>query len=488
MQALHVPGNSVRTHGQRRLKEQMLKKNEHHQIEITDLSSTGEGIGKIGDFVIFTEGTLPGDLWEIRIIKLKKTYGYGKAITLISPSPLRVEPSCSAFGKCGGCNLQNCSYQGQLYLKRKKVADALSRIGRIENITVEEPIGIPNLLHYRNKAQYPVGCKDGHVEIGFYARRSHRIIPIDHCMIHRPINEKILNVIKGFMEQNKIKPYDELSHTGLVRHILIREGFSTGEIMVCIVINGHTLPHADQLNTALQVVDGIVTVVINKNTKKTNAILGREVETISGSGYIIDMIGDLRFQISALSFYQVNPVQTKALYDTVLQFCSFDGSETVVDLYCGIGTITLYLARHVKKAIGIEAVTMAVEDARQNASLNHIQNVDFFAGQAEILMPTLYEEHNIKADVIVIDPPRKGCDKALLQTLIQMASAKIIYVSCDPGTLARDLRTLTDGGYQVERVQPVDMFGMSFHVECVVELRRNVTAEMGGIKHGVDET
>ena len=447
------------------------KKNDSLTVTIQDLGSEGEGIAKVEGYPIFIKDAVPNDVVKIKIIKAKKTYGYGRVEEIIEPSKDRVESKCPVARQCGGCSLQHYSYEKQLEYKQNKVKNCLERIGGLSGIEEKmEPIlGMEHPWYYRNKAQFPVGKnKDGKIVTGFYAGRTHSIIDNTHCYIQAEINEKLLEIVKEFLEQYEIPPYDEESHQGLVRHILTRVGFVTGEIMVCLVLNGDELPYADKLIEQLKNIDGMTSISININKEKTNKILGNKVITLWGSDTITDYIGDVKYQISPLSFYQVNPMQTKVIYKKALEYAQLKGKETVWDLYCGIGTISLFLAQKAKKVYGVEIIPEAIEDARKNAELNRMENVEFFVGKAEDVLPEQYEKHKVYADVIVVDPPRKGCDETLLNTMVTMQPKRIVYVSCDPATLARDLKILCANGYEVERVQVVDQFGHTSHVETVV--------------------
>ena len=450
------------------------KKNEVLTVEIQDIGSEGEGIAKVDGYPIFIKDAIPGDIVKIKIIKAKKTYGYGRLEEMIQPSKDRVEPRCPVARQCGGCSIQHYSYKKQLEYKQNKVKNCLERIGGFTGIEEKmAPIlGMEDPWYYRNKAQFPVGLnKEGSIITGFYAGRTHSIIDNTHCYIQAKINEEILEIIKEFLEQYHISPYQEESHTGLVRHVLTRVGFVTGEIMVCLILNGKTLPNADKLIERLIEIDGMKSISMNINQEKTNKILGKEVKTLWGSDTITDYIGDVKYQISPLSFYQVNPIQTKVLYGKALEYAELKGEETVWDLYCGIGTISLFLAQKAKKVYGVEIIPEAIEDARKNAQLNHMENVEFFVGKAEDILPKQYEENKVYADVIVVDPPRKGCDETLLNTMITMEPKRIVYVSCDPATLARDLKILCGNGYELEKVQVVDQFAHTSHVETVVLLK-----------------
>ena len=482
----------------------MINKNDVVTVKIEDISSEGQGIGIIRDestgadacgFVLFIKDTVIGDVVEAKVMKTKKTYGYARLVRIIEPSPDRVTARCPVARQCGGCQLQEMSYEAQLRFKQNKVANNLKRLGGLgEADYVMHPIvgmtAPDEPYHYRNKAQFPVGCdRDGNIKIGFYAGRTHDIIDCMDCCIGDPVNEDILRIVRQWMTDNNIKPYNEEKHSGVVRHILIRTGRATGEICVCLVINADKLQRYDSLVGELAKIDGMTSIMINVNREKTNVILGRHCETLWGRPYIEDCIGDVRYRISPLSFYQVNPVQTKRMYDKVLEYAQLTGNEAVWDLYCGIGTISLFLAKNAKKVYGVEIVPQAIEDARNNAALNNIDNAQFFVGKAEEVLPEWYEKRDSKeerhADVIVVDPPRKGCDSVLLDTITAMHPDRIVYVSCDSATLARDLKYLTEKvcsegkegeySYQVEKVQPVDMFPWSAHVETVVGLQRKDT-------------
>ena len=405
--------------------------------------------------------------------KAKKNYGYARLMEVLEPSPDRVEPRCSCARQCGGCQIQALSYQRQLQFKEEKVRNVLERIGGFEKISLQPIIGMENPYRYRNKAQFPIGTdREGRPIAGFYAGRTHTIIPQEDCVLGVRENKAILEVILGFMEEFSIPAYREEEGSGLVRHVLIRYGFATKEIMVCVVINGDRLPKAEILAERLADIAGMTSISINKNKQKTNVILGKEVEVIWGRPYIEDVLDGVRYQISPLSFYQVNPVQTKVLYEKALQYAGLHGTETVWDLYCGIGTISLFLARQAGKVYGVEIVPQAIEDARRNAALNGMENVEFMVGKAEEILPEKYEKEGVSADVIVVDPPRKGCDPELIHTMLQIRPKRIVYVSCDPATLARDLKLLCAGGYKLQKVQPVDQFPHSVHVENVCLLLR----------------
>ena len=455
-----------------------IKKNQDFEVIIEDLGADGEGIGKIdGTFPLFIKDTVIGDRALVKVIKLKKNYGYGRLMKLIEPSPDRVEAKCPVARQCGGCTLQHLSYEKQLEYKYNKVKNCLERIGGLKDIEdkMEMTLGMKVPYYYRNKAQFPVRRnKDGRIVTGFFAGRTHALVESDHCCIQAKVNDDILKIVKDYMTKYNVEPYDEELHQGLVRHILTRVGFVTGEIMVCIILNGTAkyLPNAEELVDSLKAIPRMTSIVVNVNREKTNKILGDKVTTLWGKDYIEDYIGNVKYQIGPLSFYQVNPEQTKVLYGKALEFCGLEGDETVWDLYCGIGTISLFLAQKARQVYGVEIVPEAIDDARRNAALNDMNNVEFFVGKAEEILPQKYMESRgtMYADVIVVDPPRKGCEESLLNTIVKMKPKRVVYVSCDPGTLARDLKYLVGEGFEVEKVQPVDMFGHSGHVETVVRL------------------
>jgi 23S rRNA (uracil1939-C5)-methyltransferase len=446
----------------------LLKKNDQVEIIIEDIGSEGEGIGKYEGYTLFVKDTVMGDKALVQVMKTGKTYGYARLIKLLKPSDLRVEPRCPIAARCGGCQLQHVDYKKQLEYKENKVKSCLQRIGGFTEIPMEPISGMEEPYYYRNKSQFPVGKnKDGSIAIGFYAGRTHSIIDTRTCFIGAKVNKDILAFMREFIEKYRIEPYSEETHAGLLRHILTRVGFSTGEIMVCLVINGTKLPHQEELIQGLLKIEGMKSICLNVNKEKTNVILGDRIIPLWGEPYITDKIGDVKYQISPLSFYQVNPVQTKKLYDIALDYADLNGNEVVWDLYCGIGTISLFLARKAKMVYGVEIIPQAIEDAKTNAKLNHIDNAEFFVGAAEEVLPRLYREENIKADVIVVDPPRKGCDQSLLDTILAMAPKRVVYVSCDPATLARDLKYLCERNYQLSKVKAVDQFSHSVHVESV---------------------
>lgn len=449
------------------------RKNDLVTLEIEDCGVDGEGIGKADGFTVFVKDAVIGDTVTAKIMKAKKHYGYGKLMEILKPSPYRVEPKCAFARQCGGCQLQALSYQQQLVFKTNKVRGHLERIGGFRDLPMEPIIGMDEPYHYRNKAQFPVGRnKEGKIVTGFYAGRTHTIIENRDCALGVPENKEVLDRVISHMEKWNIPPYDETTGKGLVRHILIRYGYFTGEVMVCLILNGTKLPHEDQLTEKLREIPGMTSITINVNKKKSNVILGEEIRILWGKGYITDKIGEISYQISPLSFYQVNPKQTQKLYEKALEYADLHGNETVWDLYCGIGTISLFLAQKAKFVRGVEIIPQAIENANENARINNISNVEFFTGKAEEVLPREYEKNGVYADVIVVDPPRKGCDEVLLETMIKMQPKRIVYVSCDSATLARDLKYLCANGYSLSRVCPVDQFGGTVHVETVVLLSK----------------
>lgn len=455
------------------------KKNDELILDIEDLGAEGEGIGKICGYTLFVKDALTGDKIRAKVMKTKKNYGYAKLLEIIKPSDWRIKPVCKVARQCGGCQLQHYIYEKQLEWKRKKVEDCLIRIGGLKDIEVCPVIGMDKPYYYRNKAQFPVGTdKDGNIITGFYAGRTHSIIPFTQCCIQHPCNSIILDAVIKYMQDNKVSAYSETSHKGIVRHIITRIAQTTGEIMVCLVINADKLPESEKFVQALLECDkelNIKSICININKENTNVILGAKTDVLYGFHFITDYIGQIKYHISMQSFYQVNHVQTEKLYEKVLEFAGLKGGETVWDMYCGIGTISLFLAQKAAKVCGVEIVPQAIEDAKRNAALNNMNNTEFFLGAAEEVVPLQYKKSGkkLKADVVTLDPPRKGCDIKLLSTVVNMQPEKIVYVSCDPATLARDLKYLSESGYKVEKVQPYDMFCQSYHVESVVLLSTN---------------
>ena len=476
-----------------------MKKNDSIELKIEDMGVDGEGIGKYEGMTFFVKDAVIGDTIRAGITKLKKNYGYARVQEILEPSPYRVQPECPLYARCGGCQIQAMDYRQQLCYKQKKVRGNLIRIGgfapELIDSVMEEIVGMEQPYRYRNKAQFPIGVnKDGQPVAGFYAARTHNIIPVEDCKLGVTQNEQILGAVLSYMRENGVRPYDETTGKGLVRHVLIRYGFTSKELMVCLVINGETLPQEKKLVDALCKIEGMTSISVNINRKNTNVILGEETRTVWGSDYITDQIHlrdcdhdfaltdtAIAYHISPQSFYQVNPVQTEKLYSLALSYAGLTGRETVWDLYCGIGTISLFLAQKAGKVYGVEIVPQAIEDARSNAALNGITNASFFVGKVEEVLPEFYEKESRKPDadmlhpdVIVVDPPRKGCDEKCLETMLRMKPERIVYVSCDPATLARDLKILCGGGYELRKVRPVDQFGHTTHVETVVLLSKGM--------------
>ena len=492
-------------------------KNDIVTVKIEDIGTEGEGIGKLEGFTLFVKDAVMGDVVEARLVKVKKNYAYARLEKVLTSSPLRVKPVCPYHKQCGGCQIQAMSYEAQLQFKENKVKNNLVRIGGFDQLFIEsvmEPVvGMEQPWHYRNKAQFPVGTdKDGRIITGFYAGRTHSIIANTDCALGVEENEPILQKVLAYMQNEKVSAYDETTGQGLVRHILIRKGFTSGEIMVCLVINGKSLPKEDRLVSTLREIPGMTSIWLNYNTKNTNVIMGTEGRVLWGQNTITDVIHrrsieeinsgkdclrydskenapkGITFAISPLSFYQVNPIQTEKLYSLALEYAGLTGEETVWDLYCGIGTISLFMAQCAKEVHGVEIVPQAIEDARKNAERNHIENATFYVGKAEEVLPRLYEEEHIFADVICVDPPRKGCDEACLNTIIKMAPKRIVYVSCDSATLARDLKYLCENGYEIRKVRAVDQFGQTVHTETVCLLSKLHEAKHHvNVKLGMDE-
>ena len=464
------------------------RKNDLVTLEIEDCGIDGEGIGKADGFTVFVKDAVIGDTVTAKIIKAKKNYGYGRLMEVLKPSPYRVEPKCEFSRQCGGCQLQALSYDQQLVFKTNKVKGHLERIGGFTDIPMEPIIGMDELFHYRNKAQFPVGRnKEGKIVTGFYAGRTHNIIENRDCALGVAENKEVLDRVIAHMEKYGIEPYNEATGKGLVRHVLIRYGYFTKEVMVCLILNGNKIPKEELLVKSLCEIPGMTSITINVNKKHSNVILGEEIRLLWGQEYITDRIGDISYQISPLSFYQVNPMQTQKLYAKALEYADLHGQETVWDLYCGIGTISLFLAQKAKFVRGVEIVPAAIENAKENAKLNGLENTEFFVGKAEEVLPREYKKNGVYADVIVVDPPRKGCDETLLETMVEMNPDRIVYVSCDSATLARDLKYLCERGYELRKVCPVDQFGMTVHVETVVLLSQQKPDDTIEIDLDLDE-
>lgn len=507
------------------------RKNDIVTVQIDDIGNDGEGIGKIDGFTLFVKDAVIGDTVEAKITKIKKNYGYARTEKIIKPSSFRVEPKCAFHRQCGGCQIQAMSYERQLLFKQEKIRNNLIRIGGFDAEAIDkimEPVvGMEHPWRYRNKAQFPVGYdKNGNLITGFYAGRTHDIIPNTDCILGTAENKQILEAVLSYMKENHVPAYREQTGEGLVRHILIRTGFASGEIMVCLIINGTKLPAEKELIkklTGLSLVETapmedadcrqremeeknacdkenaaekkIVSISVSVNTERTNVIMGKEIRVLWGRGYIEDSIrilgapeeSRIKFRISPLSFYQVNPEQTEKLYSLALACAGLTGKETVWDLYCGIGTISLFLARYAQKVYGVEIIPQAVEDAKENARISGIDNAEFYVGKAEEVLPEKFAGEGIKADVIVVDPPRKGCDDRCLETMLAMKPERIVYVSCDSATLARDLKVLCGGGYELKKVQGVDLFGGTVHVETCVLLSKLKSTQHIEVKIDLDE-
>lgn len=454
----------------------MVEKNKEYIFDIISQGYEGEGIAKIDNkYPIFIEGALKGEKVKVRIVKVNKNFAYGKLIEVLEASEERVNPPCAIYKRCGGCKLQHASYKAQLDFKWDRVKDCVSKIGKLDPSIVKYPLGMEEPWRYRNKVQLPIGLINGEVKIGFFAPRSHDIIDMESCLIQDEIGDKVVKLTREWIEKFNIRPYNvdgEYDEKGVVRHIMIRRGFTTNEVMVVLVTNGEKLPHKEEfVDLMVKNIPGIKSVIQNINSKKTNVILGLESKTLWGEDTISDYIGDFRFNISPLSFFQVNPTQTEVLYGKALEYANLTGNEEVFDAYCGTGTITLFLSQKAKKVYGVEIIPQAIDNAWINAKENKVENVEFFVGESEVVIPDLIN-NGVKADVVVVDPPRKGCDKKLLDAITNIDAKKIVYVSCDPSTLGRDLAILEENGYKTLEVQPVDMFPNTSHVETVALLRR----------------
>lgn len=474
------------------------------EIYIADcigIGHEGEGVSRVNGFTLFVHGALPGEKVKVRVTGLKKQYGFAELLEVVEPSPDRIQAPCPVYEECGGCQLQHLDYAAQLRLKRRMVADNLERIGKIRvagygvaggdgagagadagslesgeaedgGVVVHPTIGMDEPWQYRNKVQVPVGEQEGGLVAGFYAGGSHRIVDAERCLIRSEAADGIVQAVKGAARELGIPAYNAEKREGVLRHVIIKTGYRTGETMIVLVTAGPELPHGPELAERIaQTVPGVESVCHNVNDGAPGSVMGPRTTVLWGRDRIYDAIGDIRFAISAHSFYQVNPQQTEALYRKALDYAGLTGSETVIDAYCGVGTISLFLARRAKRVYGVEIVPEAVEDARRNAEMNGLANAEFAVGKAEKVLPA-WREQGIRADVIVVDPPRKGCDAALLETIVAMRPQRVVYVSCNPSTLARDLRVLEDGGFRTVEVQPVDMFPWTAHVECVVGICR----------------
>ncbi|MFB8377923.1 23S rRNA (uracil(1939)-C(5))-methyltransferase RlmD [Paenibacillus taichungensis] len=462
-----------------------VSKNEETVIDIIGMNHDGEGVGHANGYTLFVQGALPGETVRVRVMKTKKQYGYAKLLEIVKASPDRVSAPCPIYDQCGGCQIQHMSYAGQLAWKRQLVVDNLQRIGKL-NVLVEDTegaeqqgirvlptMGMDEPWRYRNKAQVPIGVTEGGLVGGFYAKGSHRIIDMETCLIQHEHNDEVVAKVKEIGSHLGISAYNEETGRGLLRHVVVKKAFRTGEMMLVLVTNGRDIPYKDEwIGSIREAIPHVASICQNVNKKQTNVIFGDETRVLWGRDVIYDYIGDVQFAISARSFYQVNPVQTEVLYGKTVEYAGLSGKETVIDAYCGIGTISLFLAQHADQVYGVEIVPEAIEDARSNAMLNEMKNVKFEVGASEDVIPR-WKEQGIEADVIVVDPPRKGCDPRLLDTILEMKPERVVYVSCNPSTLARDLRVLEDGGYRTVEVTPVDMFPHTVHVESVAMLVRS---------------
>ncbi|MGJ9458363.1 23S rRNA (uracil(1939)-C(5))-methyltransferase RlmD [Oceanobacillus sp. CF4.6] len=450
-----------------------VNKNDTITLTFEDLTYEGNGVGKIDGYPLFVPNVLPGEEAIVKVVKANKNFGFGRLLELKNESPERVTATCHVH--CGGCQLQHMSYQLQLEMKQNQVKNVMKKVAHLDHVPIHTIIGMENPFHYRNKVQIPVGEKNGELITGFYQKRSHRILEnMDACTIQDELINEIINETRQIANRIGVKAYNEEKHNGELRNIMVRTGHATNEAMVVLVTRTDKLPNKDVLIQELtEKFPQIRSIIQNVNEKRTSVILGDKTKVLWGEEYIYDKIGDIKFAISAKSFYQVNPVQTKTLYDKALEYAKIGSNDVVIDAYCGIGTISLFLAQKAKKVYGIEVVPEAINDAKMNAQLNGITNAEFHVGEAERVMPK-WKEKGIKPDVIVVDPPRKGCEVDFLQAMIDMQPKRIVYVSCNPSTLARDLRILEDSGYETKEVQPVDMFPQTPHVEAVTWLEKRV--------------
>ncbi|MBU3154243.1 23S rRNA (uracil(1939)-C(5))-methyltransferase RlmD [Clostridium estertheticum] len=449
-----------------------VKKNEDYIITIDNMGYEGEGVGKIDGFTVFVAGAIVGERVLIKIVKISKNFGFGKLLEIIEKSISRIEPVCDIYKSCGGCNLQHIDYAAQLDFKTNRVNQVINRIGKLEKVIVHPTLGMESPYNYRNKVQLPASNKNGEVKIGFYAARSHDIINMENCYIQDSVADIVVKLTRKWIKEFNIQCYNEENHQGILRHVMIRKGSKTGQVMVVLVTNGKSLPYKEEFIAIItKKIKGIVSVIQNINSEKTNVILGETCLTLWGKDTITDYIGEFKFEVSPLSFFQVNSVQTEVLYDKVLEYANLSGGEVVLDAYCGTGTISLFLSQKAKKVYGVEIVPQAIENAKINAKVNNVENTEFLVGEAEVIIPKLIND-GVIADVVVVDPPRKGCDKTLLEAISHMGPITIVYVSCDPGTLARDLGILNELGYITKEIQPVDMFPQTAHIECVARIEK----------------
>ena len=443
------------------------------ELAITGLGSSGEGVGKYENFTIFVQGALPGETVEVAITLAKKNYAVGKLLQIIESSAQRVQPACPLYKECGGCQLQHLSYEGQLQVKQQQVQDAITRIGHLQ-LQVLPTLGARQPWYYRNKMQFPAAQNaEGQLTVGCYAAATHSVINTGDCLIQKQYNNQVLQVVRSWMEQYGISAYDEKNGKGLVRHVMGRVGVHSGEVMVVLVTSEYDIPHKKELVDLLrQEIPNVVSIQQNINKKRTNIIMGLKNRVLYGKETITDSLGSLSFHISALSFFQVNSEQAEVLYAKALEYAALEGHETVVDVYCGTGTISLYLAQKAKKVFGIEIIAPAIENAKQNAMDNHYTNAEFICGDAAVELPKLLAG-GVQPHVVLVDPPRAGCEEKVLEAIAKVQPEKVVYVSCNPATLARDLAYLEAHGYKTQKVQPVDMFPQTHHIENVALITRS---------------
>ena len=451
--------------------EKIIKKNDEYIVDIIDNGMDGEGIAKIDNFTVFVEGVIKGEQVKILIVKVLTSHAYGKILEIIKKSENRVEPDCATYKRCGGCSLRHIEYEETLNMKKRKVENLVSKtFGKENNIKVENTIGMGIPYNYRNKAQYPVGLdKTGEPIIGVYAQRTHEIIQMKECLIQNEEAEKIAFTIYKFVKEKNIPVYNEKTGEGLLRHIVIKVGIYTHEIMCILVVNGKKIPYETELVEMLVREYNVKTVVKNINMKNTNVILGYENIVLHGDGYIYDLLGGYTFKISPMSFYQVNPVQAEVLYNIAIEKAELNKDDILFDLYCGIGTIGICASSYAKKVYGIEIVEQAIEDAKENARINNVENIEFFAGDVEKIFSNLMEKKQVYPDVIIVDPPRKGLDNNTINNILAVKPKKVVYISCNPATMVRDMKLLSEK-YEVGDITPVDMFPFTSHVECVCVL------------------
>ena len=449
-----------------------VEKNEDYIINIDNMGYEGEGVGKIDGFTVFVAGAIVGEKVKIKIVKVSKNFAFGKLLEIIEKSKGRIEPVCIIYKNCGGCNLQHIDYNSQLDFKTNRVVQVINRIGKLEEVIVHKALGMESPYNYRNKVQLPASNINGVVKIGFYAVRSHDIINMENCHIQDAVADIVVKLTRQWIREFNIECYNEENHQGILRHIMIRKGIKTGEVMVVLVIKGKDIPHKEEfIEIMRKKIKGLVSIIQNTNNEKTNVILGSACKTLWGKDTINDYISEFKFEVSPLSFFQVNSIQTEVLYNKALEYANLSGGEVVLDAYCGTGTISLFLSKKAKKVYGVEIVPEAIENAKKNAKENNVNNTEFIVGEAEKVIPKLISQ-GVRADVVVVDPPRKGCDKTLLEAISHMGPKTIVYVSCDPGTLARDLGILDELGYKTLEIQPVDMFPQTAHIECVTRIEK----------------